>query len=307
MTTKETTQQALTRRFSLMVSIGRAKFQFTRAADELIANREGKPDFEKQYQGLVLSTIGSLLLENNDVLGLLSALNDDLMGYQTVLHPEVTPAQMQQLGEMSREVRERMADTVLGKGPTDEGVYLETLNQTLYRVIADYPLLSGTALAQWMYDLNGVFSRKVGIKNPSPHTAGLRYLAVKPKLDVLFEQFIVRQIYQYLVEKAFQGETTTYSEIAISFGLPASGNQLGAALSPILSKIFVFCANGGQPHLTSLVVRKSGDDKGLPGGGFWDLLRGHSDLDVPPQRQARREVTADLQNEVFSYWSKLGL
>lgn len=297
----------LIRRFNLMTKIGRAKFQFARAADELIANSKDKPNFDAHYQGLAMSTIGGLLLEDNGALGHMTALNEELLDYITVLHPEITPAQTQQLGEMSREVRERMEDVVLGKGPTDEGLYLAKLDVTLYRVIGDYPILPGTVLAQWMYDLIGIFSRKVGIKSPSPQATGLRYLAVKPKLDVLFEQFIVRQIYQYLVEKAFQGETTTYSEIAIQFGLPASGNQLGAALSPILSKIFIFCANGGQPHLTSLVVRKSGEDKGLPGGGFWDLLRGHSDLDVPPQRPVRRQVTADLQNEVFSYWSKLGL
>lgn len=297
----------LIRHFNLMVKIGRAKFQFARAADELIANSEGKPNFDAHYQGLALSTIGSLLLEDNSALGQLTALNNDLMGYITVRHPDVTPAQIQQLGEMSREVRERMADVVLGRGPTDEGRYLETLSVNMYRVIADYPMLPGTMLAEWMYDLIRAFSRKAGIKNPGPQAAGLHYLVSKPKADVLFEQYIVRQIYQYLVEKAFQGETTTYSDIAIRFGLPASGNQLGAALSPILSKIFIFCVNSGQPHLTSLVVRKSGEDKGIPGGGFWDLLEAHTELKVLPNRPMRRQVTADLQNEVFSYWSKLGL
>lgn len=116
----------------------------------------------------------------------------------------------------------------------------------------------------------------------------------------IFRPFLIRSIYSHLVGKAFLGHTTTYEAIANEFGLPNKGNQLGSTLSPLLSSIYHFCRNNQQPYLTAIVVRKSGEDKDLPGKGFWDLYNATED------RHERRLMTKDLQAKVFAYWGSLG-
>lgn len=116
----------------------------------------------------------------------------------------------------------------------------------------------------------------------------------------MFRPYLIRSIYSYLVGKAFLGHTTTYEAIANEFGLPNKGNQLGSTLSPLLASIYHFCRNNQQPHLTAIVVRKSGEDKDLPGKGFWDLYNAVDD------RNERRLMTKTLQADVFTYWASLG-
>jgi alkylated DNA nucleotide flippase Atl1 len=120
-----------------------------------------------------------------------------------------------------------------------------------------------------------------------------------------FRPFLVRQIYNYLVGKAFLGHTTTYENIANEFGLPNKGNQLGSTLSPLLSSIYKFCETHHQPMLTVIVVRKSGEHKDLPGNGFWALYNKHPALAVETIED-RRRYTRSLQQQVFEYWSALG-
>lgn len=116
----------------------------------------------------------------------------------------------------------------------------------------------------------------------------------------MFRPFLVRSIYSHLVDLACAGQTTTYEAIANAFGLPNRGNQLGSTLSPLLSSIYHFCRTHQQPFLTSIVVRKSGEDMGLPGKGFWDLYQATED------RHERRTMTLSLHESVFAYWSALG-
>ena len=76
---------------------------------------------------------------------------------------------------------------------------------------------------------------------------------------------------KYLVALGSEEKTTDYETLARRLGLPDTGSQLGRNISPILSDIFAWCQENDLPPLTSLVVRKSGTDKGLPGKGFWEL------------------------------------
>lgn len=125
------------------------------------------------------------------------------------------------------------------------------------------------------------------------------------QMNFVFNEYIVLQIYQHLVALAWQTRTTTYEEIALQFGLPSKGNQLGQTLSPILGRIFSFCSSKKMPYLTSLVVRKSGPDKDIPGTGFWDLYINHPKANTNWSRSEKRARTEDLQQEVFSYWKAL--
>lgn len=114
------------------------------------------------------------------------------------------------------------------------------------------------------------------------------------------------RVYGFLVEKASNKQTTTYEEIAIAFDLPTTGNALGATLSPILEDIFVFCESHHLPPLTSIVVRKSGVDQGIPGRGFWTLIR---NIVLPHESEftrAEKEVLLkQYHNNVFVMYSGL--
>ena len=113
-----------------------------------------------------------------------------------------------------------------------------------------------------------------------------------------------RQVYDFINACAQRGVTSTYQEIAIACGIVSSGNRMGAVLSPILSNIFLFCLLNDMPYLTSIVVRKSGNEQGLPGAGFWKLLERTNDSAMydaifTGSRARKQTVTKELQNEVF--------
>lgn len=117
-----------------------------------------------------------------------------------------------------------------------------------------------------------------------------------------------REVYEFIMNHAEKNTTTTYQEIALACALTAAGNQMGAVLSPILSNIFLFCHLHDLPFLTSIVVRKSGNEQGLPGVGFWKLLSyvNNSSLyfDVANGSRARKSALTDqLQTEVWSAFS----
>lgn len=75
-----------------------------------------------------------------------------------------------------------------------------------------------------------------------------------------------------LMMLAVEKQTTTYEELATLVGLPNQGNAMAKAIGECLTRIFHFCVEKNWPHLTALVVRKSGTNAGLPGSGFWNLL-----------------------------------
>lgn len=117
-------------------------------------------------------------------------------------------------------------------------------------------------------------------------------------------------VFQFLTEKAIEGQTTTYEEIALATGLPASGNALGATLSPILTRIFHWCVAHGQPHLTSIVGRKSGKDKGIPGAGYWALLaeyQAFAEATDDPELLQNFKITRSRNDQlaVFDFYSEI--
>jgi alkylated DNA nucleotide flippase Atl1 len=114
------------------------------------------------------------------------------------------------------------------------------------------------------------------------------------------------RVYAYLVERASVGETTNYEQIALHFGLPSSGNQLGSTLTPILEDIFVFCESHRLPPLTAIVVRKSGTDAGLPGKGFWTLIANIQFGDNREFTKQEKEVLlGQFHADVFRMYTKL--
>lgn len=111
-------------------------------------------------------------------------------------------------------------------------------------------------------------------------------------------------IFGILVSHAINRETTNYESLAAAVGrnLPTSGSQLGQVLSPILSNIFRWCEAHNLPYLTSIVVRKSGAQQGIPGAGFWELYY-EDDAMREATLEQKREVIAELHADVFQYYS----
>lgn len=101
---------------------------------------------------------------------------------------------------------------------------------------------------------------------------------------------------------AVQRQTTNYETLAIMLGLPSQGNALAQAISPVLYDVFNFCVEAGMPHLSVLVVRKSGKDKDLPGPGFWKVYRPGETLSLIE----RVEATELETGKCYRLFDKLG-
>lgn len=116
------------------------------------------------------------------------------------------------------------------------------------------------------------------------------------------------RVYRYLAGLATKGATTTYQDMAIALNLPAQGNNMSKVLSPILSDVFMFCILHKLPHLTSIVVRKSGNEQGLPGMGFWKLIErtqgGAIYHEIASGSKARKVALSNrFKDAVFNNWA----
>lgn len=124
------------------------------------------------------------------------------------------------------------------------------------------------------------------------------------------------RVFKFLVDKAIRQETTCYEDIAKAVGLPTTGNQLSMTLSVLLTDIFEWCEERRLPMLTSIVVRKSGQDQGLPGKGFWILVENkflkkkdgeefQFENIVLESRHVRKILLQSYQTETFNYWKMM--
>lgn len=118
----------------------------------------------------------------------------------------------------------------------------------------------------------------------------------------------------FLILKASCNETTTYEDInehleqrGLNWVRELADITAHRELTSYLTDIFHWCRTRNQPQLTSLVVRKSGSDQGLPGKGFWDLLNPDKNLQFVDldDRKTKATITRLFQNQVFDYYSGL--
>lgn len=224
-----------------------------------------------------------------------------------------------------KQIDDQLTEELLAAGPVSESAFAKLLCKVVTG--ADTSMVPEADRKEMLDVLSVYVNEKLALPPVATMTMGGVKYAVTPELadtvkkvsntDVMrkqaeqqvsedmFRHFLIRQIYNYLVGKAFLGHTTTYENIANEFGLPNKGNQLGSTLSPLLSSIYKFCETHHQPMLTVIVVRKSGEHKDLPGNGFWALYNKHPALAVETIED-RRRYTRSLQQQVFEYWSALG-
>lgn len=74
--------------------------------------------------------------------------------------------------------------------------------------------------------------------------------------------------YALLIERARQGKTVSYKEIAEIMGLPPSGNHMGQETGHLVGEISQEEHQYGRPLLSAIVVR---DHFNTPGAGFHDM------------------------------------
>lgn len=106
----------------------------------------------------------------------------------------------------------------------------------------------------------------------------------------------------YLQHCAVQKQTISYESLAIILGMPSKGNAMVTAISRTLYDVFNYCEKAQLPHLTVLVVRKSGKDVGLPGSGFWKVYLKEDN----PSLIYRVEETEKLTGECYRLFENFG-
>lgn len=127
------------------------------------------------------------------------------------------------------------------------------------------------------------------------------------------EMNVTQKAALFLMEKACQRETTYYEALAQHCGLPTQGNALSMACSKLLTDVFEWCQRKGLPPLTALVVRKSGQDAGCHGLGFWKIIDGTDVLarcgidvsEAPLNATERVMVGKFLIVKVWNYFADL--
>lgn len=115
-----------------------------------------------------------------------------------------------------------------------------------------------------------------------------------------------RLVLAFLILKATYRNTTTYEEInehleqrGFNWMIEPAEITAHRELTKYLTDIFHWCRAHNHPHLTALVVRKSGADQGIPGKGFWELLKPIDRSDY----KTKATVARLFQNRVFDYYT----
>lgn len=120
-----------------------------------------------------------------------------------------------------------------------------------------------------------------------------------------------RLILAFLILKATYRQTVTYDDInehleqrGMNWIREPTEDIAYQELTEYLTDIFHWCIARNQPHLTSLVVRKSGANKGIPGKGFWDLLESNDELysRLLSSGETKPVLTKFFQAKVFEYY-----
>lgn len=108
--------------------------------------------------------------------------------------------------------------------------------------------------------------------------------------------------FNLLVRQATSRQTLTYKTFCMLLGLQYEDNDR-AVCTKVLRDISELCTRLSIPLLSSLVVRDSGREKGLPGPGFWKLLQEVHESDEDYVRlpiAMKRSVHEELLDECFN-------
>lgn len=113
--------------------------------------------------------------------------------------------------------------------------------------------------------------------------------------------FPVDELEAWLIACAKAGESVTYGEAFLRFGLPFQRFQVGH-LCAALDEVDRLQRGRGRPELAVLVVRAS--DR-IPGQGWW-LSKSHDPWEGPFEGPEARRFVEAHQARAFAYWGEKG-
>jgi hypothetical protein len=125
-------------------------------------------------------------------------------------------------------------------------------------------------------------------------------VSISAAMDFAREPELEMRIRQALLPRAAAGETVTYEALAREIGVqpPHRIHRLTLALEAMTRDDVAF----GRPPLAALAVSKG--EGGVPGRGYFQLLRELGLHDGPDRGEAARARHAVLLGEVAAYWGK---
>ena len=112
------------------------------------------------------------------------------------------------------------------------------------------------------------------------------------------------EIRKKLIERAKQEKTFWYSDLFSPYGLDMSIHSHNNAAAELLGRISEEEHSRGCPLLSVVVVQKSGEDAGHPGGGFFELAKS---LDLfgggkKASKTAKDGFFIKTIKKVYKYW-----
>ena len=121
-----------------------------------------------------------------------------------------------------------------------------------------------------------------------------------------------QRILNFLIQEASLERTATYPMVFDSMGIPVD-NVANTRLNNALGEITDWCIENGWPILTSLVVRGSGTDRGLPARGFWKQIQKYQvSIGFYPQgeivdasRRVKESFISLMHHKCYNYFATL--
>lgn len=115
----------------------------------------------------------------------------------------------------------------------------------------------------------------------------------------------LQDVFLFLVKRATQRQTSSYKDIANN-ALLIEGDvtsTIGKRITDILGEIMTWCKMRNHPWLPALVVRESGADTGIPGGGFWAMIG----IDPETEYEIKDLAHYVMIQQVYDYYSPMSI
>jgi len=113
------------------------------------------------------------------------------------------------------------------------------------------------------------------------------------------------EVLQRLIQAAREHQLIHYEEdVAVIMGLQGKRNHMSKETGYLLGEISEDEHNQGRPMLSSVVVRKMGKNKGIPGEGFFNLAVSLGKLSANATAQEKEEFWRNELNATYSKWAQ---
>ena len=110
------------------------------------------------------------------------------------------------------------------------------------------------------------------------------------------------KVFCRLIQAATTKQKVYYKQIAAIVGLRESGHNMAAETGHILGEISED-EHPGRPMLSAVVVHKTGEEKGIPGDGFFVLAINLGKLGSNATDQGKRQFWQNELQETYRRWA----